>query len=540
MSYIINIVELKWLLVSLCGAVQLLVSCSVSYDVSDDDFPENLNEALSIIDSELQKKTDNLEAHERYIDSLKIVMADMPMSDTIAMYALYDELINAYAHFNLDSLVAYADLASGFATGTGNLVLAEHYRINKIHAIPLLGHTYEAIAIIDTTDVNDIYPENRAEFLKEAWAASLSIFSMYSLKGVNSDYLVRFVAVSRHLSDILPATDPFYPVVKSVLQYGDGNFTQAVATATAATENMSMSDECYNELVRVLSLYEYSRNNFDQWRYMLALSSILEIRSLLLDGESLRQLCGGLVQIGEIERAHSYLLETQNDNAMSGAVMRGVHIYNAVPLISENYRSKELIHDLLLYGVIALLFVLLAVSGVAFLIYRRHCDRLLSMHNTLEEANDRKEGNLGHFIALCTSYMERMEDFNRIVVRKLGAGQVSELHSLAKSGKYVDEQRRMFYDVFDEAFMNMYPTFIDDVNNLCLPERQIKAGENGKLTPELRILAFMRLGTDDGAQIARLLGLSLNTIYTYRNRAKNRAINRDTFESDVMNIGRVV
>ena len=56
MSYIINIVELKWLLVSLCGAVQLLVSCSVSYDVSDDDFPENLNEALSIIDSELQKK----------------------------------------------------------------------------------------------------------------------------------------------------------------------------------------------------------------------------------------------------------------------------------------------------------------------------------------------------------------------------------------------------------------------------------------------------------------------------------------------------
>ncbi len=47
----------------------------------------------------------------------------------------------------------------------------------------------------------------------------------------------------------------------------------------------------------------------------------------------------------------------------------------------------------------------------------------------------------------------------------------------------------------------------------------------------------MRLGIVDSAQIARLLGLSLNTVYTYRNKLRSRAIDREHFESKVMNIG---
>jgi len=61
----------------------------------------------------------------------------------------------------------------------------------------------------------------------------------------------------------------------------------------------------------------------------------------------------------------------------------------------------------------------------------------------------------------------------------------------------------------------------------------------GQLTPELRILAFMRLGLDDSSKIARFLNLSVNTVYTYRNRMKNRASDRDNFEAMVMEIGRL-
>ena len=64
-------------------------------------------------------------------------------------------------------------------------------------------------------------------------------------------------------------------------------------------------------------------------------------------------------------------------------------------------------------------------------------------------------------------------------------------------------------------------------------------GDGNKLTSELRILAFMRLGMDDSTQMARFLRLSLNTIYTYRNRKRSKAKNRDTFEQDIAKIGSI-
>ena len=46
----------------------------------------------------------------------------------------------------------------------------------------------------------------------------------------------------------------------------------------------------------------------------------------------------------------------------------------------------------------------------------------------------------------------------------------------------------------------------------------------------------MRLGIDDTNRVAQILNLSVNTIYAYRNRLRNRAINRATFEQDILAI----
>ena len=48
----------------------------------------------------------------------------------------------------------------------------------------------------------------------------------------------------------------------------------------------------------------------------------------------------------------------------------------------------------------------------------------------------------------------------------------------------------------------------------------------------------MRLGVTDSTRLAKFLGLSLNTVYTYRNRMKNRAKKRETFETDILSIGK--
>ena len=132
--------------------------------------------------------------------------------------------------------------------------------------------------------------------------------------------------------------------------------------------------------------------------------------------------------------------------------------------------------------------------------------------------------------------MDKLNQFCKISARKIGAGQTDELYRMVKSGKFVEDQSNEFYQVFDSAFLHIYPDFVRKVNALLLPDSQIELKEGEKMNTDLRILAFMRLGIEESARIAQVLNYSLNTIYAYRNRLKARAINRDTFEAVVMKI----
>ena len=79
---------------------------------------------------------------------------------------------------------------------------------------------------------------------------------------------------------------------------------------------------------------------------------------------------------------------------------------------------------------------------------------------------------------------------------------------MAKSGKFVEEQSNEFYDIFDNAFLHIYPTFIEEVNSLLRPEERIELREGEKMNTDLRILAFMRLGIEDSSRIAQVLNYS--------------------------------
>ena len=135
--------------------------------------------------------------------------------------------------------------------------------------------------------------------------------------------------------------------------------------------------------------------------------------------------------------------------------------------------------------------------------------------------------------------MDKLEDFNRLAGRKIAAGQVEELHAMIKDRKVLTAQNNLFYEMFDEAFMNIYPSFVSDVNDLLCEDKQFSLPDKPRLNMELRILAFMRLGIVDSAKIAKFLSLSLNTIYAYRNKMRNRAKNRETFEEQVQKIGKI-
>lgn len=186
--------------------------------------------------------------------------------------------------------------------------------------------------------------------------------------------------------------------------------------------------------------------------------------------------------------------------------------------------------------VISIVLTLMAAVGVLVYLMMKLQRRERRLQTELTRIDSSKDRYIRELITLCGVYLAALDNFNKLAGRKIKVGQINDLLDMIESGKIIREQLQKFYEVFDEAFLLVYPCFVERVNELLYEDRQLSLNDGGYLSTELRILAFMRLGVNDSTQIAKFLGLSLNTVYTYRNKVKSRALNRETFETDVMNI----
>ena len=66
---------------------------------------------------------------------------------------------------------------------------------------------------------------------------------------------------------------------------------------------------------------------------------------------------------------------------------------------------------------------------------------------------------------------------------------------------------------------------------------QLTVKNNELLSTELRIFALIRLGINDNDQISKVLDYSINTVYTYKTRVRNRSdLDNEAFFRAVMNI----
>jgi DNA-binding CsgD family transcriptional regulator len=102
----------------------------------------------------------------------------------------------------------------------------------------------------------------------------------------------------------------------------------------------------------------------------------------------------------------------------------------------------------------------------------------------------------------------------------------------------VEEELKEFYDMFDQAFLKLYPKFVEQFNGLLREDSQIELKKGKLLNTELRIFALIRLGITQSSDIASMLRYSSNTIYNYRAQIKNACIgDRETFEERVKQIG---
>ena len=161
---------------------------------------------------------------------------------------------------------------------------------------------------------------------------------------------------------------------------------------------------------------------------------------------------------------------------------------------------------------------------------------LRNSNDELENTNTKRELMANAFIMLCYQYIERLDSQRKLVIRKIKANQQNELLSILSSSKRGTEESQSFFSQFDKIFLSLYPSFVNELNSLLIPEAQIELKEDNELTPSLRVAALVRLGVTESPKIAGILSYSLQTIYNYRSTLKNSAIDKEHFEENLQKL----
>lgn len=310
--------------------------------------------------------------------------------------------------------------------------------------------------------------------------------------------------------------------------------------------------------------------------YWLGMSALSDIRHAVMDQASLLSLADILNARGDLERSYRYIRFTWDCNNRFNTRMRSWQITPILNVIESNYqKAADRNTKVLMTSIIAVSILALLLLGLLLFVHRKNrqldiarnalkesndelavanrqlatktdelsalAAQLSKVNSQLSESNHVKEEYIGRFMSLCSQYINKLDDYRKLVNKKMKNKEFDELLRMSKSTELKEKELEELYENFDSVFLSLFPNFVNEFNALLDPETQIHPKDENRLTTEIRIFALIRLGIEDSSKIAEFLHYSVNTIYNYRARIKNGAVdNRESFERRVKQLGLIL
>lgn len=492
--------------------------------------PSDAERALTVLDDSLSLSDHFIGRRQAELNQL---CDSLRKSDTSAHGRLMLHIIDRYTAFNNDSAMRYLDLGLESPEITDKLP----FLLRRAVLLPLSGFAEAAERIYDSIPEESV-PDSLKALYYDSGRQMYSYMAAFAASQPRYHKLYTDKALERQqrLLDILPNNSIEYKFNLGEYYFLTGENGKARALLSEITERLPVESNLRARAAHHLSTIAHGAKDDNAYVYYLAQSALADVCAATREVASLQELGNHLYTLGDVNRAYTYLTTALANAVECGAPLRMIESSESLPIIE--HAKTEQINAKQRTVLIALGFAFLVVVAliVSMFVLRREMRRMNILQNNLRHSNRVKEIYISQFLNLCSIYMDKLNQLSNIVNRKIATGKIDDLYRLTKSGKFVEEQSREFYNVFDNAFIHLYPNFVKQVNALLRPDQQIELKDDEVLNTDLRILAFMRLGIEESARIAQVLNYSLNTIYAYRNRTKARAINRDTFEADIMKI----
>lgn len=499
--------------------------------------PVTNSELLDLLDKELENRGKYVESHRRKIDSLRREIA--VTKDSVKLMSLYCKLGKSFNPINADSAVMYYTRGIEIGKIVGDSTAVQRFFIMRASEFRKMGAVHEGIKDLEHVKATGIRTENLDIFYDTGREINFSMSSFYPHTNATVGYMREGLEFAKREIDVLSPGSLRYSLCQGLIHLAENNNDIAMGFMEDIIEKAQITDYEYSVAATLLGEQYVKMGKTDDAIYYFALGALSNVYRANRHGTALLRLGEVLYANKETVRAHNYLSVALENALLANSKMNASLVSGAFMPVANDIQQHNNRRVAMLGFLTVCLVVVLALLGRMYMSKRHEMLVVQNVRLALAEANRSKETYMSQFMNLCSSYMESLEEFNRMCRRKITAGQSDDLLQFIKAGKVMDDQRKKFYDIFDDSFLHIYPTFVSDVNELLIPEKRVTVSAPNVLTTELRILAFMRLGVEDTSQVARFLGLSLNTIYTYRNKMRTRALDRDTFEEQVMRIGAI-
>lgn len=447
-------------------------------------------------------------------------------------------LYRAYQDFSLDSALVYIKQSLELADKLGEQERIIDTHLSLAFLYNYVGMHYEALEIFKEQDVT-----GHSDWLRRShFYLGTNVYRNLSLYTVDKKQKAYYQHQMEICRDSAIAYAPDDVILRAERLEDQGKIQQAIALLSDNLPDGLTTHEAGLRYFILSEMYEKQHQNGAQVKY-LALSSIAGIKNAVREYIALRKLAVLLYEQGDIDRAYTYIHRCIDDAKACNARMRMVETSTFLSVIdSAVVKQKQDTRNAAIWAavVISLLLLLLAFALIGL---RRKIRMLQHSENTqkdlnsqLSDANKIKEEYITRFMHLCLDYINKMENYRANLNKVARKRNFDELYDTIQSTRYINKEVNEFYNSFDEAFLHIYPNFLKDFNALLRPEAQVTLKKNERLNTELRIYALLKLGISDGTKVQEFLRCSSSTVYNYRTNMRNKAINRDSFEQDVLAI----
>ena len=526
---------------------------------------------------QLRQKLDNLlEQRKALIDNknkdINRLKKNLTTSEnTLKRLQTYEQLFEEYYVFQFDSAMTYLNKGIKLAKETQNTYYYNSNTISKAELLSIGGLYSEAIHEIEQVDTTGLDKAQHFEYY----------FSLFRIHTYWADFCNDKTYTPTHrlkAQEYLKKAMPFCDETAKTYEYYLGEYAVFVlnnpqaarAHYVKAIKQLPQNSRFYAMSCFALSGSYGNEGNTEKQEEFLLLSSIADIENCTMENFALQNLAMYIFEHNkdELDLAQQYIQTALEDAHFYNNRLRIIEISSKLPVIVSSYQQTlNQRNKVQMTAIIAISLLLLFLLSAVFYIVKQtkrlslQQQELQKNNNQLSELNtqqkelntqlhdlnallvdtNRKRERLAKlYIDLCAKYIARLKKQQTLVKRKIKANQTTELLSQLSSERLSKEDAATFLSRFDKAFLDLYPDFTEELNSLLLPEGQIQNKSTDELTTEQRIMALIRLGVKESAEIADLLFYSPQTIYNYRSVLKGKAINKETFEEEVMKLCRVI